>query len=243
MHIFPVIRRIITRTISLLRPLEQLKIKKTFLSVVLFTVLSLAHPLVYHIKGGYEVTFSVGNSRCVMALIQKESHAVFIYFVAFGRCVFKVAPLFVVAVSCVMTAVLLSRKNENVQQRELQQSRNRATITILLFALLYGACNILHVIHVIMQMVYIFDRNSASIFEVFYKFDVYGYYFTAISTLLIAANSAVNPILYLWRMPRLRDHVLAELRKYLKVVIGLFRLNRVTMETRPDAVAVEETCN
>ena len=240
---FLVICLSITRTFSLLRPFERLKIKKIFLSVTLFTVLALVHSLWYYIKGGYKVAFSPGNSKCVMIPFLKESHVILIYFVVFGRGIFYVAPMFVVAISCVMSAVLLSRKNENVQQRELQQSRNRATITILLFALLYGTCNILHVIHVIMQMVYVFGRMSASIFEIFYKFDVYGYYFTAIGTLLIAANSAVNPILYLWRMPRLRDYVLAEPRKYLKVVIGLFRLNRVTMETRPDAVVVDETCN
>ena len=228
---FLVICLSITRTISLLRPFERLKIRKIFFSVTIFTVFSLVHSLWYYIKGGYKIAFSPGNSKCVMILLQRKSDVILIYFAVFGRGVFYVAPMFVVTVSCVMTAVLLSRKNENVQQRELQQSRNRATVTILLFALLYGTCNILHAIHVIMQMVYIFGRKSASIFDTFYKFDVSGYYLTAIGTLLIAANSAVNPILYLWRMPRLRDYVLAELRKYFKVLSGLLRLNRVAMET------------
>ena len=53
-----------------------------------------------------------------------------------------IAPALVVTTSSIMSVVLLTKRNENVQQRELQQSRNRATVTILLFALLYGVCNI-----------------------------------------------------------------------------------------------------
>ena len=41
-----------------------------------------------------------------------------------------------------------------------------------------------------------------------YTFDTQLYYYNATNTLLIAANSAANPILYLWRMPHLRQGIM-----------------------------------
>ena len=232
----------ITRTISLLRPFKRLSTRKLCISVILYTVVTLVHTVWYHVKGSFEVDFSLQYSQCMICFYHKEGDRVDPS--ALLRGIFYVVPIIVVAVSCVMSVVLLTRKNKIAQQRELQQSRNRATITILLFALLYAVCNIPYILHIIMLVCTFYGINW-NWFAILYKYDFSGpgYYFLAISTLLIAANSAVNPTLYLWRMPRLRDYVLAELRKYLKVVIGLFRLNRVTMETRPDAVVVEETCN
>ena len=225
---FLVICLSVTRTISLFRPFKQLSTRKLCISVFLYTLTTFGHSLWYHLKDLFEVDFVPEYCHCVVFILPREGDTMDP--IALLRGISYVAPTFIVAVSCVMTAILLTEKNENVQQRELQQSRNRATKTVLIFALLYATCSTLYTLHIIWLTMFHFSNADWKWLYEIYKFDVLGYYFTAISTLLIAANSAINPLLYLWRMPRLREYVLAELRKYLKVLRGLLRLNSVTME-------------
>ena len=236
----------ITRTLSMFRPFSRLKIRNICIFVLIYSVSTFLHTVWYQLNGGFEIDFSTYTSQCILRMFFVEDNRVLTFLMTLCRGVFYVAPIFVVAVSCVMSAAVLTRKNRNVQQRELQQSRNRATVTILLFALLYEICNIPYIYHIVVQVVFFYDVNfKYDVTKIYslYKFDVSGYYFTASSTLLIAANSAVNPILYLWRMPRLRVFVLAKLRNYFRVLRRLLGFNNVTMETNQDPVVVEETCS
>ena len=93
-----------------------------------------------------------------------------------------------------------------MQQRELQQSRNRATVTILLFALLYGVCNVPLLVIYIIRTVSVATYNDMKLGYELFKFDELDYYYTAVSIILPAANSAANPALYFWRMPALREY-------------------------------------
>ena len=149
--------------------------------------------------------------------------------------IFNTAPALVVSISCVISVVVLTRRNRNVQQRELQQSRNRATVTILLFALLYGVCNIIPL--VLNLLIYTATRVTKDwkIMETFYQFDKHHFYKNATKTILPAGNSAANPILYFWRMPALREYIMSGIRR----MLGLNR------EVRRPAVQQAETqpCN
>ena len=145
-----------------------------------------------------------------------------------------IAPAFVVATSCMISAVLLRRSGVQVQQEELQRSRNRATVTILLFALLYGVCNIpLAISYIFKTCMWI--TNDYEWYGDLFQFDTQNYYYNVTQTLLIAANSAANPILYFWRMPALREGTLSSIR----------RISRLIREfTRPanNVHQVEEEC-
>ena len=148
--------------------------------------------------------------------------------------IFYTAPAIVVAISCAISVVVLTRRNENVQQRELQQSRNRATVTILLFALVYGICNIPLVIdYMVLTSAVIID--NIQVYYIFYQFDKHLYYRNAAFTILPAANSAANPFLYFWRMPALREYIMSGIRR----MLGLNR------EVRRPAVqqAEPQLCN
>ena len=136
------------------------------------------------------------------------------------RGIVYIAPVFVVVMSCILSMVLLRRKTVNVQQRELQKSRRRATITILFFALLYVFCNIPYLLHVLVFLVN-FSGLIPRLKYRLYQFDIRNYYISAIGTLLLAANSTINPLLYLWRMHPLREYLLAKLRKCYEILRGL----------------------
>ena len=70
-----------------------------------------------------------------------------------------------------------------------------------------------------------------------FQFDTQYYYRNITDTLLIAANSAANPILYFWRMPALREGTLSSIRK-------ISRLIRLREFTKPanNVHQVEEEC-
>ena len=162
-----------------------------------------------------------------------------------------------VIVSCIISVVVLTRKNRNVQQRELQQSRNRATVTILLFALLYGVCNLPLVLNLIMYTATIVT-DDWKIMDNYYQFDKHLYYQNATITILPAANSAANPILYFWRMPALREYIMSGIRRMLGlnrevrmpalreyIMSGMRRMLGLNREVRRPAVQQAETqpCN
>ena len=211
--IFLVITLSITRTISLVRPFKQQNIRHLIKAVVTYLVLILARITIIYNLETVKIKFKYSVPRCVMYLTAKPDLAEFLPMIVSVNIVYT-APTFVVALSSGMSAVLLTRRNRRVQQRELQQSRNRATVTILLFALLYGVCNIPLVVDYILLVLscFVYSREW---FDSLYKFDAQLYYRNTMWTLLLAANSAANPILYYWRMPCLRVYSLTRITRIL----------------------------
>ena len=158
------------------------------------------------------------NSRCVFVTssssIRPQTDLTEMTIISVSMSIFYTTPAIVVSMSCVISVVVLTRKNRNVRQRELQQSRNRATVTILLFALLYGVCNIPLVIHQVLFSSSVISKSPQTFLDL-YKFDKHTYYRNATVALLPAANSAANPILYFWRMPALREYIMSGIRRML----------------------------
>ena len=62
-----------------------------------------------------------------------------------------VVAAFAVAICCVISVIKLTKQKQEDRSRELQQARNKATMTILLFALVYGVCNVPLVIDFVIQ--------------------------------------------------------------------------------------------
>ena len=137
---FPCIVPVCDKTISFLRPFQRQKTKYLLFAVMTYVLIVLALIIIIKSVGGARTVFLEIRSRCDINL-DHDRRATLIFFTVCMN-LFFTAPALVVAMSCVISVVVLTRRNRNVQQRELQQSRNRATVTILLFALLYGVCNV-----------------------------------------------------------------------------------------------------
>ena len=210
--IFLVLCLSVTRTISLLCPFRRQKIRYLIVAVLLYISLQLGSFIAVYVmlESHLEVVFTPFYSRCGLFVYgTPEEHVVLTMDIS--RNITFIAPAFVVAVSCVTSAVFLTRSNKNAQRRGLRQSRNKATVTILLFALVYGVCNIPMVVDYIFTT-YGYHTNDMEWYFNLYKFDRQGYYQNAMKTQLLAVNSAANPILYFWRMPPLRDFMRRILR-------------------------------
>ena len=233
--IFLVLCLSITRTLSLIRPFQKQKIRYLLIAIVSYFLLILAKNIVVHVQDGGWIVFEPVMSRCQLFLIPDETVTVILLYTIMN--LLYIAPAFVVVTSCIITAVLLTRRNNVAGQQELQQSRNRATVTILLFALVYGVCNIPLAVHYIL-ITYAYHTDNMEWYNNLHQFDTQYYYINAIFTVLLAVNSAANPILYFWRMARLRE--------FLKGILRLNRENRrpqniVNQQERGRAAANVET--
>ena len=204
--VFLVLCLSITRTLSLIRPFQQQKIRNLLKAIVAYLMLILAMRIGFHIQ--LDTEFSPWLARC--ALSPKSGGTVILILEIISDLLY-IVPAFVVATSCIISAVLLTRRNKMADVQELQQSRKRATVTILLFALVYGVCNVPLVVDYILKTYARHTSNWEWYLDV-YQFDTQLYYMNAIYTVLLAVNSAANPILYFWRMPKLREFIRGILR-------------------------------
>ena len=214
--IFLVICLSISRTTSLLRPFKRQKMKYFIISVITYLVLVLVLSIRFHMYEFVSIFYIPDNLSCNIFLSDIPTNEAEFLTLFVIRNLTYIAPAFVVATSCMISAVLLKRSVQ-VQQEELQRSRNRATVTILLFALLYGVCNLPPIANYIFRT-YVWITNDYEWYNGLYQFDTQYYYRNITDTLLIAANSAANPILYFWRMPALREGTLSSIRRVSRLI-------------------------
>ena len=136
--------------------------------------------------------FYPGFARCDIKFRAAQINAVEVHLQRAVRILTYVAPAVVVAISSVVSAISLLRQSSlQTQQSVLHRSRRRATWTILLFALVYGVCNIPFIIDYITK-VYRFYVERRQWHENIPEFDEGFYFYNTKTTLMLAVNSAVN---------------------------------------------------
>ena len=202
----------VSRTISLLDPFRRQKVKYLVLALVVFALLQMANVVSLHFINDVKSTFNFRKKRCEMSVHHNVYKMTEVLILKICYVILFITPALVVAISCVISAVvlMLARRKTKEKHRVLESSRNKATITILLFALLFGVCNIPFVIETILKL------SDLEWYEYSYlQFDHHHYFQNAAEFLLLAVNSAANPIFYFWRMPALRESVKAGIRRIL----------------------------
>ena len=218
----------ITRTVSLVDPFRRQKIKYLLLVALVYASVPIAKELwiIFAIKA--EALFDPFFRRCSWTITGVDnimSIEALTSLTIISSTIFHLSPAIAVAVSCAISAALLTKTNSNVQQRELQKSRKRATVTILLFALLYEVCYLPYLVDISLRL-YSWATYNWDWYSAIFKFDQQFYFLNARSLLLPAVNSAANPILYFWRMPALREFTLTGIRR-------IFRVNREIRRPEP----------
>ena len=225
LSVFLVICLCSTRTVSMLRPFRRQKMKHLIIGISLYLIILLSRIFIIHCFSidSLHVDFDPSFSRCQLLFDPTTKHiGTGTLFLLVGEIITYTTPAIVVVISCVISVVVLTRKNRNVQLRELQRSRNRATVTILLFALLYYACNIPLVIEFI-NLTFFLSSKNLKLFKDTYQFDEHFFYRNAVHTLLLAINSAANPIFYFWRMPPLREYITVGIGRVMRPCRDLWR--------------------
>ena len=218
MSIFFVLCLSITRTLSLVRPFQKQRVKLLLITVATYFTIQLIQITAFQVlQSAATSVFYPGFARCDIKFRPAQINAVEVHFQRAVRILTYVAPAFVVAISSVISAISLSRQSSlQTQQSAIHRSRRRATWTILLFALVYGVCNVPFAIDYITK-VYQFYVERRQWHENIPAFDEEFYFYNTKTTLMLAVNSAVNPVLYFWRMGRLRAYVVVTIRRVLRM--------------------------
>ena len=211
LSIFLVICLCIARTLALIKSLYSRNISFLIASVGVYLLLNTAQLVGFH-KLASNPRYVYKTARPEMEVRHKVLPTTGFQLNLAGRNIVMVVPAFVVATSCILSAVFLARRSRENKVRELQRIKRRATVTILLFALVYGVCNLPMVLDMIIQT-HAFRTGNLKLHRDLMLFDTQWYYHNTTHTLLIAANSAVNPVLYFWRMTKLREYTISAIRR------------------------------
>ena len=199
-----------SRTYSLLKPFSRQSSRGLAAAVGIFFLLQLVRLVGFHLLEGSRFVYYSPTVRCDMFL-DYISHAAYLLLMV-GEILTFVIPAIAVITSCALSVMLLVFSNKEGELVVEQRSKNRATVTILLFALVYGICNAPLTAEIILRNYHLHIIKNYGGFLDLYAFDTHFYFNVATITLLLVANSAANPVLYLWRMHRLRKYALSKYR-------------------------------
>ena len=201
----------VSRTISLLDPFRRQKVKYLVSALAVFALVQLADIVSRQFAIDLKSNFNFLTKRCEIFLYHDvyRGPGTAVLILKTSNVILFLTPAFVVTISCVISSVVLvlARRKTKEKHKVLETSRNKATITILLFTLLYGVCNVPLVVEIIFKL---FDLQWYE--SSYLQFDRRYHYRNAAEFLLLAVNSAANPIFYFWRMPALRETVKAGIR-------------------------------
>jgi hypothetical protein len=178
-------------------------------------------------------------ARCVLLFPDKRDKNMVLYDDV-ARIFTFIIPMFLILISVVLSIRVTlqsadrTMKMQGSERGELQRTRNRATITILLFAAVYAVLNVPLVVSEILHTI---DYNSKYIYD-FHSFDYDTkymlYYDNFVSMLSVSLNAAINPALYLWRMNNYQHYVKDKSRRFSTVSQARTRrIARTRRFTRP----------
>lgn len=200
-----------SRTYYLMKPFNKQRVAPSLAIIFAYSLFQIGQTVGFQIQQHRDIRYIKPMARCVILFGKIQDKHVMLY-MDMVRIVTFVLPMFIVFFSVLLSIkTTLRRVDQNVRhgsgRKELQRSRNRATVTILLFTGVYAVFNVPLVVSEILHTI---DYHNDYRFD-FHSFDYdkqyYLYYDNFISLLSVALNAAINPLLYLWRMPGCQNFV------------------------------------
>ena len=184
-------------------------------TVSVYTLFQVLQNVGFTLADGLDVVYNPPVAMCSFVYTTIENISTLASLLEVAMIVTFVVPIFVVVISCSLSVFAILRvqlrkgsARHSSSQVALRRSRYKATMTIILFALVYGIFNIPLAIAWILQTIEVHNDEQFN----FFSFDTSLYFTIFTRTLTVALNSALNPLLYVWRMPSFRVFVVAELR-------------------------------
>ena len=193
----------ISRTVCLIFPFRQVKPRLIRILTALYTGLILFQALV---PFWYEKTYSY-NKACVQCF--SLLHEIFDprspEFIVFYACLILVeycAPIVPILASCILSVVKLHTcqvPNSSSGCASAYCKKATATVTVILFTLLYLICNIPLVVYELVGTAELYNPTGLL------SFDGSGLYFrNFVAVHMVAINAVANCTLYFWRISAIR---------------------------------------
>ena len=192
----------ITRTYTLYFPFRQLKKKLLLGFLLLYFLVLLIQALVPYIRSHHYVYYPeyVQCFSLLGDLFTPKCPEFIISYLVFIQLEF-ILPLFPILISCGMSIKIIKTVKIQAHVQGLVSRRRGATITIIIFTILYIVFNIPAVMFEIMGTIEIYSYGKYS----FFHWDTdYRYFRNMISAVSVGVNASINPCLYLLRMDSFR---------------------------------------
>lgn len=197
--IFLVLLLSVTRTINIVRPFVTISKRAVGSCILGFVIFRVAHEACFNLKRDYfqmVYLYTRGTVYCY-------------YYVGPPWAIVDeiISSIFIAVVPIVITIsfyVCLSHVLKKQEGRDDDKARKRVTVTMSLFTALSLMCNTPLFIN---YLVYIVDCNIIDYVypsEIYKHRFMYSYSWPITEILFMALNSALNPLLYFWRMERLK---------------------------------------
>ena len=211
LSIFLVAMLSITRTIQIVCPFRNLR-KKAVIGVILgyLVVLIVQSTIPMWFKEIYDYDWRM-SYHCGWRNDFLKDHSGAAYHTYTQIIFFETYfPIFPIIISCVLTI----RSLKSSENSALNQANREVTITIILFTVIYMVCNLPQVV---MHFITIIGQSHDSVKALMNWDKPYRYWFRFYMILLVPINSALNPILYLWRMKKMRQSTRNMIKRCMKV--------------------------
>ena len=190
-----------TRTCLVLRPFHLVKIKVVIGFILGYFLFSLIQMLLFQWFTKAKVVYKRYYAECVFWTSDSEDFKA-LYFI--GYTVPFVVPMFVIILSCGLTiyAIAIKTRKNDSHTKVQAASSARVTVTILIFTLVYSLFNI----PLVFDRIFMVLRDLFQIEDLknLHNFEHVDYYLNFTYSISVAINSALNPLLYLWRMENFR---------------------------------------
>ena len=204
LSVFLVVVLTVSRTVSIVRPLRGVSVKWVVFSIVLYLSYLLVQFAVFIMFDGISVVFNDIRGTCAILVNSDMNDAAVIRFLEVSMVLAIWCPVFIVIINSVISAWVLCHKKRVLVSHisGIGRMKLRASITIVLFGVVYLVFNVPLAVYQILQTI---DLKLLS-----WDHDpVYLQYFCVFSaTGCVILNSAINPFLYYWRMDKFRDFLL-----------------------------------
>eukprot|EP00116_Pleurobrachia_bachei_P005614 sb/3465876/ len=207
----------LTRTFVLIKPLIKLKVGSLKVITIVYTVFLLLRSICPISIGAANFQYSYSDVYCYELPSTEWSYK----FNSISRSLTLAAPVIPICISC-MTSYVIIMINERRQVKPRGSGTGRtspraATMTILIFTIAYIVFNIPVFINYLLMTIAGWKGKNGCIddcYSVTYADHktllFYSWNFTYV--MCVALNSAINPLIYYWRMNKVKDYVNAKFR-------------------------------
>ena len=225
--VFLVLVLSISRMLILVRPMTVLSKKYLFLTLALYNILLGVAKIAFYSAGITQMDFTKRDGLCILSFVKENTNLYPIY--TFFNIILLALPIIPICISCVTSiskmyktdkAIKSAGKESNNKKNYLttqrgrlkkSKSRNRrATITVIIMTLTYIMCNIPVFMNYVLYGVWsamTWTKYPPSI-ETFYSNQLLYYYsWNLCLVLFVVINSALNPVIYFFRMAEFRQFV------------------------------------